>query len=151
MKEERIIPQCNNVTFQEAVSWLKSVFRAHPDKYMKIIITNERKRTIPQNSWLHFVIKLIADFMRAEAKDQGNEDFWMIDEESTKRWIKEKFLGSEEVNGERRLRHTAKLTTIEMTSLWEDMQLYFSPRGLRLPDPNQTDFINDKIKTDRAD
>jgi hypothetical protein len=151
MKEERTISQCNNESYLEIVSWIKEVFRAHPDKWMRIIVSNERKRSILQNSWLHAVIKIISDFMRNQAKEQGQEDYYTINEETTKLWIKQKFLGYEEIQGERHLRHTSKLSTIECNELFDLLQQHFSKYGLNLPDPGQTDFINDKIKTDRVD
>lgn len=151
MKEEKIISQCTNQTYQETLSWLKSIFRAYPDKWMMLSATNERKRTIKQNSWLHAVITLVSDFLRSQAKEQGNEKYYEINPDTTKLWIKQTFLGYEEIKGERHLRHSSKLSTIECNELFDLLQKHFSPLGLNLPDPNQTDFINDKIKTNRVE
>jgi hypothetical protein len=89
--------------------------------------------------------------MREQAKSQGQEDYYTINEETTKLWIKQTFLGYEEIKGERHLRHSSRLSTIECNELFDLLQKHFSPLGLNLPDPGQTDFINNKIKTDRVD
>jgi hypothetical protein len=130
---------------------VKQILKEKAGKWLRFMITNERKRSIPQNSWLHAVITLISDFLRSQAREQGNEKYYEINPDTTKLWIKQTFLGYEEINKERHLRHTSKLTTIECNELFDLLQKHFSPLGLNLPDPGQTDFINNKIKTDRVD
>ena len=88
------------------------------------------QRSLPQNNWFHAINKMISDFMRQSAKDQGNELYYEINEETTKLWIKQKFLGYEEIKGERHLRHTRDLKTFEMNELWELLQKHLCPRYL---------------------
>ena len=116
---------------------LRKIHLANIGKQIRLGITNEKKRSLSQNSYFHLINKMIADFLRAQAKDQGNELYYEINEETTKLWIKQKFLGYEEIDGERHLRHTSKLKTFEMNELWENLQIYFAPRGLNIPDPKQ--------------
>jgi hypothetical protein len=126
---------------------IKEIVKNRAGKFLRFILTNEKTRTIPQNSWFHVVVKIISDFLRQQAKDQGNEKYYEINEETTKLLINQKFLGYEEINGERHLRKSRNLKTFEMAELWADLQRYFSPMGLNIPDPNQQDFIKDKVKT----
>ena len=126
---------------------IKEIVKNRAGKFLRFILTNEKTRTIPQNSWFHAIVKIISDFSRQQAKNQGNEKYYEINEETTKLWIKQKFLGYEEISGERHLRKSRNLKTFEMAELWENLQRYFSPMGLNIPDPNQQDFIKDKVKT----
>jgi len=126
---------------------IKEIVKNRAGKFLRFILTNEKTRTIPQNSWFHVVVKIISDFLRQQAKDQGNEKYYEINEETTKIWIKQTFLGYEEIKGERHLRKSRNLKTFEMAELWELLQKYFSPMGLNIPDPNQQGFIKDKVKT----
>ena len=128
---------------------IRDIIRSRAGRFLRIILTNEKKRSIEQNSWFHVVNKMIADFLRQQSKEQGNEKYYEINEETTKLWIKQKFLGYEEIEGERYLRKTRNLKTFEMNQLWEDLQLYFAPKGLNIPDPNQSEFVKDKIKTEK--
>lgn len=111
--------------------------RKNIGKKIRLEITNERKRSNQQNAWFHLVNKMICDYLREQRKQQGDEDYYKIDEETTKLWIKQEFLGYElDENGEKRLRRTRNLKTFEMNELWENLQIYFSPRGLDIPNPN---------------
>ena len=81
---------------------------------------------------------MITDFLRAKAKDEGNTEYYKIDEETTKTWIKQEFLGYElDENGEKRLRKTSNLKTFQMNELWENLQRFFAERGLDIPNPNE--------------
>lgn len=106
-------------------------------KQVNNTITNERPRSLVQNNWFHRVNKLISDFTRNNAKERGDEHYYKINEERTKLWIKEEFLGYVEIDGERQLRKTSKLKTFEMNELWGNLQIYFAPLGLDIPNPNE--------------
>ena len=115
-----------------------NIHRKYAGKKMQLTLTNERKRTTPQNSWFHKVNSLVCAYLRNKRKEQGDEDYYKIDEEWTKYWIKVNFLGYElDENGEKRLRKTSNLKTFEMNELWENLQIYFAPRGLDIPNPNE--------------
>ena len=122
-------------------SEIKEIHKKYSGKQLTLTISNERKRTNLQNNWFHHVNKLIADFMRAYKKEQGDENYYKVNEETTKLWIKQEFLGYVEIEGERHLRKTSNLKTFEMNELFEQLQVYFSPFNLNIPDPNQKDFL----------
>lgn len=119
---------------------LKEIHKKYVGKQLCMDISNERKRTLPQNSWLHHIVKLITDFERARAKEAGDEFYYKINEERTKLEIKEEFLGYKEINGERHLRKTRNLKTFEMTELWENLQIHYAPLGLDIPCPNEEEY-----------
>jgi hypothetical protein len=121
---------------------LRDIHKKYSGKQLTLTISNERKRTNPQNNWFHHVNKLIADFMRAYKKEHGDENYYKVNEETTKLWIKQEFLGyTEDEKHERHLRKTSNLKTFEMNELWQQLQVFFSPFGLNIPDPNQKDFL----------
>lgn len=117
---------------------IEKIHQNNPCKQMRLGITNERKRSLVQNAWFHKINSIITVFLRQQAKEQGNELYYEIDEDTTKHWIKKKFLGYVlDETGEKVLRKTSKLKTFEMNQLWQDLQIYFAPRGLDLPNPNE--------------
>jgi len=122
---------------KEVLLEIEKIHLANIGKQMRIGITNEKKRSLSQNSYFHLINKLISDFLRNEAKEQGNENYYEINEETTKLWVKQKFLGYELIDGEKHLRRTSKLKTFEMNELWENLQIYFAPKGLDIPNPNE--------------
>jgi hypothetical protein len=114
------------------------IHRKYVGKKLRLEITNERKRSNAQNRWFHEINNMITEFLRNERKQQGDEDYYKIDEETTKLWIKQNFLGYElDENGEKKLRRTSKLKTFEMAELCENLQRFFAPRGLDIPSPNE--------------
>lgn len=134
-----------NESYLELLKWLKEVFRVFKDKRFFITVTNEIKRTLPQNSWFHKINTMITDFLRQQAKEQGNKEYYKINADTTKLWVKQEFLGYvEDAKGELQLRKTSNLKTFEMNQLWQDLQIYFAPLGLNLPDPNQKQFLEEK-------
>lgn len=135
-----IVPQEGEIPI-DVLETFDFMHKKYIGKKLRVEITNERKRSNAQNRWFHKINSMITDFLRAKAKDEGNAEYYKIDEETTKIWIKQEFLGYEEIEGERKLRRTSNLKTFEMNNLWQDLQIYFSPLGLNLPDPNQTEFI----------
>jgi len=102
--------------------------------------SNERQRSVPQNNWFHKINAMVSAYLRADAKEQGNAEYYKINEETTKIWIKQEFLGYVEVDGELQLRKTSNLKTFEMNELYENLQVYFAPLGLDLPSPNEKDY-----------
>lgn len=147
MKEllEYTVEADGKIPQMEAVK-IREIHKKYSGKFLRLIVTNERTRTNPQNNWLHAVIELITNFLRTTAKESGDENYYTINEETTKLWIKQKFLGYEEINGERQLRKTSKLKTFECNELFENLQRYFAPLGLDIPSPNEKDYriINKK-------
>lgn len=117
-----------------------SFLKKNANKLIEHRATNERKRTTLQNSWFHKIVSMITGFKRELAKDAGDELYYQISEERVKLEIKEKYLGWEEVGGQKRLRHTSNLNTIQMNELWEALQVEYAPLGLYLPDPNQNGY-----------
>ena len=120
-----------------------NIGKKYPNKEFEILLTNEKKRSSPQNRWLHGIaIPMITQFLRETKKDRGEEDYYKINEDSIKLWIKEKFLGYEEINGEKYLRRTSKLNTIQFMELKEALQIYWAPKGLNIPDPKEMETNN---------
>lgn len=115
-----------------------AIGKKYAGKRMTVTLTNNRKRTSPQNRWLHAVINLISNWMRNDAKERGDELYYEINPEVTKLWIKQKFLGYyEDEKHEKHLRETRNLTTIECNELFELLQRHFAPLGLDIPEPNE--------------
>lgn len=131
---------------QEQSRIIREYHKKHIGKRVEMTLDDSRRRTTPQNSWFHKIINMITEFKRETAKDNGDESYYMISEERVKLEIKEKYLGWEEVDGQKRLRHTRNLSTIQMNELWEALQIEYAPLGLYLPDPNETEFF-DETKT----
>jgi len=139
MKEnfEYTVENCGSIPV-DINEQIVSIHRKYAGKKLRLELTNERKRTLPQNSWFHAINKMICAYLRNQRKEQGDENYYKIDEEWTKYWIKVNFLGYElDENGEKRLRKTSNLKTFEMAELWENLQRYFAPRGLDIPNPNE--------------
>lgn len=144
MKESRTYNPCNNESLSEVQQWINNLWTLRQGKRLTIIVTTEITRTLPQNNWFHAIVQLITDFNRKNAKERGDENYYKINFDRTKLWIKDEFLGYEEVNGERQLRKTSRLKTFEMTELWDNLQRYFSPLGLDIPSPNEKDYRKGK-------
>lgn len=106
-------------------------------KFVEHSTTTDRKRTSLQNRWFHKVVTIITEFKREIAKDNGDEEYFKISEDRTKLEIKEQYLGWEEVGGQKRLRHTSNLSTLQMNELWEGLQIEYAPQGLYIPNPNE--------------
>jgi len=136
---EYTVEQDGKIPIVEAVK-IRDIHKKYSGKFLRLIVTNERTRTNPQNNWLHAVIELITKYLRTTAKENGDENYYTINEETTKLWIKQKFLGYVEVNGERQLRKTSNLKTFEMNELLQNLQIYFAPLGLDIPSPNEKDY-----------
>lgn len=145
MKEthEYIVPEDGRCPVEIGLK-IKEFNLKNVGKKITATFSNEKNRTLPQNSWFHKINSMVTEYLRNQAKEQGNEEWWQIDEDSTKIWIKQTFLGWEEKDGEKKLRKTSNLKTFQMNELWEALQIYFAPKGLNLPDPNQTNFINER-------
>jgi len=120
---------------------IKEFHRKRIGKRITMILDDSNKRSTEQNSWFHKIVDLITNFEREMAKDSGDETYYRISNERVKLEIKEEFLGWEEINGQKRLRRTSNLSTIQMNELWEALQIKYAPLGLIIPDPNQTNFI----------
>lgn len=136
-----IVPEEGEIPL-EVLESFDFMHKKYTGKRMRVEITNEHKRTNLQNSWFHKINSMITTYLRSKAKDEGNAEYYKLDEETTKLWIKQEFLGYElDKNGEKKLRRTSNLKTFEMNELWQNLQVYFAPLGLNLPDPNQTEFI----------
>ena len=119
----------------EAVREARKYFEG---KRFRMILTNDKKRTSEQNKyWWAVVIKTIADWLRSHGNDVTDND--------VHEFIKMKYLGKKEViiNGKsfERYRGTTELTTQEFSDLKEKIQRDFAQKGLIIPDPNQTDFL----------
>jgi len=139
MKEnfEYIVENCGSIPV-DINEQIVSIHRKYAGKKLRLELTNERKRSLQQNSWFHAINKMICAYLRNQRKEQGDENYYKIDEEWTKYWIKVNFLGYElDENGEKQLRKTSKLKTIEMAELCENLQRYFAPRGLDIPSPEE--------------
>lgn len=109
-------------------------------KRFRLILTNDKKRSNEQNKyWWGVVIRKIADWLRGFGNDVTDED--------VHEFLKMKYLGKKEVliNGKifERYRSTTELNTLEFSDLKDKIQRDFAQKGLIIPDPNQTEFLED--------
>ena len=125
---------------------IRKIGLRYKGKHFQINLDNETKRTIPQNSGLHLYINIITTFLRESKKQRGDEEYYKINFDRVKLWIREEFLGYEEINRERQLRHTSNLNKIQMIELFENLQIYFAPLGLELPELKK-DYYEDKLRS----
>ena len=120
---------------------IKEIGLKYAGKDFEWTISNEHKRSNKQNRFLHGVyIPRITEYVRGYKKERGDEDYYKISEDKIKLWIKEEFLGYEEIDGERRLRKTSNLSTVQEMELQDQLQIYWASRGLDLPNPNEKDY-----------
>lgn len=100
----------------------------------------KRKRSNPQNSYLWGVCyKLISDHTGYEidevhemCKAKFNPKMKEIANKKTGEIETIQYSGS-----------TTKMTTVEFMDFVAQIQRFFAPLGINIPDPNQTDFIED--------
>ena len=119
----------------------KEDLRRFEAKRFRMIMTDDKKRSSEQNKyWWGVVVKMIADWLRSYGNDVTDND--------THEFLKMKYLGKKEViiNGKtfERNRSTSELNTQEFSDLKEKVQRDFAVKGLVIPDPNQTEFLEDK-------
>lgn len=124
---------------------IRDYHKKHIDKRITMTLDDSMKRTTKQNSWLHKIVNMITEFERETAKDSGDVLYYQISDERVKLNIKEKYLGWEEIDGQKRLRHTSNLNTLQMNELWEALQIEYAPLGLYLPDPNEKTDDKDNL------
>ena len=109
-------------------------------KRFRMILTNDKKRSNEQNKyWWGVVIRRIGNWLREDGNDVTDED--------VHEFIKMKYLGKKEVviNGKtfERYRSTTELNTLEFSELKDKIQRDFAQRGLVIPDPSQTEFLEE--------
>lgn len=97
-------------------------------------------RTLSQNAFLHGgLIPQVRDILRTMAKDRGDENYYGIDDETTKEWIKKKFLGYETKlildEPEEFLKHTSKLDKYQFGEMIDNCVTFFTMKGYEIQLP----------------
>lgn len=101
------------------------------------LIAKKRRRTLPQNAYLHLILGWFAietgntlEFVKQEYfKRLKNPELFVIEKE-------DKYLGKIQI-----LRSSRDLTTAEMTTAIDRFRDWSSEAGVYLPSPNEQDFL----------
>lgn len=115
---------------------IRDYLKARPQKEFLIEIYEKKsKRTIPENKKLHAMIRDLAERVRQDRKERGEEDYAKISDEIMKGIIREKFLTTvETINGKefRYQRSTADLNIEECADLITNIYNFASTLGIEL-------------------
>lgn len=97
----------------------------------------KKKRSTEQNAYLHgVVLPKIREFFLEMGYDYSIVDI--------KDWLKSRgFFGYREFGKELIPNHTSGLTTLEFMAAKEKIQQYFAEKGCVIPDPQQTEFLDE--------
>ena len=107
-------------------------------KRFRMILTDEKKRSTEQNSYIHAVLfPLIRDFFNY-IKKEGTPD---LDIDDTKDWIKQRgYWGYKQIGKDTIPKRSSEATTSEMVAGIDKLQIDFSKWGLEIPSPNEEDY-----------
>lgn len=114
------------------------MLKTYEGKRIDITITRHtEKRTTPQNKYYWgVIIKLIRNFSLEKGYDFTEDDWHEY-------IISKGYFGyKDSING-RRAKRSHEATTIEFNEAIEKLQRDWAIKGLILPDPNQSDFLED--------
>lgn len=97
----------------------------------------KKKRSTEQNSYLHgVVLPKIREFFLEMGYDYSTVDI--------KDWLKARgFFGHKQFGKELIPCHTSDLSTIDFMAAIEKIQQYFAEKGCVIPDPKQTEFLDE--------
>lgn len=139
-----IIEKTNGKFKPKSVEVLKSL----PDgKYQ--IDKKKNKRSNEQNAYLYgVVIPLITKWWN----DNKKEDTPLLNHNDIHDWIQARgYWGYKVVGKETIPKRSSDITTIEMMAGFNQLQIDYAKWGLIIPDPNQTDFLDDKNNVQTQD
>jgi len=107
-------------------------------KRFRMILTNEKKRSSEQNSYIHAVLfPMIKDFFN-EHRKEGTQELSIDD---TKDWIRNRGYWGYKVIGKDTIpKSSSEATTAEMVNGVDKLQKDFANWGLDLPSPNEQDY-----------
>lgn len=126
---------------ERASQRIKDWLLQHSGKSIKIDIDRQKNiRTLSQNAFLHGgLIPQVREILREWAKENGDSDWYLIDDEATKEWIKERFLGYETKlifdEPTKFLRKTSLLDIYEFSEMIENCVRFFSLKGFEIQLP----------------
>lgn len=110
-------------------------------KRFKMILTDEKKRSNKQNSYIHAVLfPLIRDWWNENKKETDP----LVNVTDIKDWVQHQgYWGYKTVGKETIPKSSSEATTTEVVKGIEQLQIRFAKIGLVIPDPNQTEFLED--------
>jgi hypothetical protein len=102
-----------------------------------IIERHKTKRTNPQNRyWWGVVLKLITDYMNEQGYELREQDWHDY-------YVNNGYFGYKQVAGFQVPRGSSDANTLVFNEVIDRIQKEWSLRGLIIPDPNQTEFLDD--------
>ena len=124
---------------QEQIDNAAKAFEA---KRCTVTIDNEKKRSTEQNAYIHAVVfPLIRDLFN----DHSREGIKALKIDDAKDWVQsEGYWGYKMVGKKTIAKRSSEATTAEMVNGIEKLQMDFANWGLIIPDPDQTEFLEDK-------
>jgi len=110
-------------------------------------LDNSKKRSKEQNAYIHCVVfPLIRGWWNNNKKEK--DPLASIDD--IKDWVQSEGYWGYKVVGKKTIpKRSSEATTLEMMTGINNLQIRFAKIGLIIPDPNQQDFIEDKIPVER--
>lgn len=107
-------------------------------KRFRMILTNEKKRSSEQNSYIHAVLfPMIKDFFN-EIKKEGSP---VLSLQDTKDWVQNRgYWGYKIIGKETIPKRSSEATTSEMVAGIDKLQKDFAGWGLVIPSPNEEDY-----------
>lgn len=116
----------------------KEALRHFVGKRLRVVYTDEKKRSTEQNSYIHAVLfPMIKDFFNGIRKE--GTPMWDI--QDTKDWVQSKGYWGYKVLGKETIpKRSSEATTAEMVNGVDKLQKDFANWGLDLPSPNEQDY-----------
>ena len=110
-------------------------------------LDDSKKRSLEQNAYLHGVL---LPLVRNWWNDNKKEETPLLSIRDIKDWIQHRgYWGYKVVGKETIPKSSSEATTLEMMTGINNLQLDYAKWGLIIPDPNQQDFLEDKIPVER--
>src|SRR5574343_1256153 len=137
MKIERYYGVNENIEL-DAPETHKEALRHFIGKRLRIIYTDDKKRSNEQNSYIHAVLfPMIKDFFN-EHRKEGTPELSIDD---TKDWIRNRgYWGYKVIGKETIPKRSSEATTAEMVAGIDKLQKDFAGWGLVIPSPNEEDY-----------
>lgn len=107
-------------------------------KRFRMILTNDKKRSTEQNSYIHAVVfPLIRDFFNEHKK----EDAIILTLADAKDWVQsEGYWGYKTIGKKTIPKRSSEATTAEMVEGIDKLQKDFAKWGLDIPSPNEEEY-----------
>ena len=102
----------------------------------------KKKRSTEQNAYIHAVV---FPHIKGWWNDRKKEDQPYMDIQDVKDWVQHRgYWGYKMVGKDLIPKRSSEATTIEMVDGIAKIQIDFAKWGLIIPDPNQTEFLEEK-------